>query len=273
MLQLVSDGRLVVHHRWAYWWYIIGGRTGFWRSQNLMGPYASVHDNGGPLWDIYDGLMVPQATVWENRSIMAGWIGFDEGIGWRDTWGGHLVFRELKQRPDGNLEISRLAEFDPPLPCKQDGGCRIEIGNGVRYASLVLGRNIGRFACRIAPSGSGRFGVCLEETPGAPAIVELRFDAAARTAQWGTPAASGLAPVAEKLGWTGNDFAILGVEGLDRPFELDLVIFADTKSDTLILDAMINRRRTMITRRLGSGVQSLRFFAEGCRLEVNNLQY
>ena len=95
--------------RWRDWFYIIGGRTGFWRARQLLGPYRSCNDDGGPQWDIYDGLMVPQVAVWKDRAILGGWLPLNG-----KDWAGHLVFRELRQRPDGELEMFRLREM--PLP-------------------------------------------------------------------------------------------------------------------------------------------------------------
>ncbi len=91
--------------RWRDWFYIIGGRTGFWRSKSLLGPYLSTNDSGGPANDIYDGLCVPQVTVWGDRAILAGWLPRNE-----KDWAGCLVFRELRQTPDGDLEMFRLRE-------------------------------------------------------------------------------------------------------------------------------------------------------------------
>jgi hypothetical protein len=96
----------------------------------------------------------------------------------------------------------------------------------------------------------------------------VRFDTAARTAQWGTPRAGALAPDAGAVPWTAGDFAILNVEGLDRPFELDIVLWPDGKSGSAIVDAMIDRRRTLITRRPPFRADSVTAFAEGCQLEI-----
>jgi len=259
--------------RMGAWWYIIGGRTGFWRSQNLMGPYASVNDKGGPLWDIYDGLMVPQTTVWKGRGIMAGWVGFDDGVAFDNVWGGHLVFRELKQRSDGELELVRPAELEPPMPGICEKVITIDANSGPRSVNLEPGRNISRLVCRVSGSGAGRLGLRFTETPGMPVLGELRFDPALCTAQWGTVGSVGTAPEAREMGWKGHDFSIQNVEGLEKSFELDVVIYADTKNDTVLLDAMIDKRRTMISRRLGKVVQSIQIFAEGCRLEVCDLRY
>ena len=99
--------------RMGEWFYILGGRTGFWRARQLLGPYRSVHAVDGPSWDLYDGLMVPQVAVWKNRAILGGWLPLHTHD-WTLDWGGHLVLRELTQLSDGNLELRRLPELEPP---------------------------------------------------------------------------------------------------------------------------------------------------------------
>ncbi len=99
----VFSGECFNWFRWRQWYYILGGRTGFWRSPRMLGPYRSANDADGPQWDVYDGLMVPQVAVWKGRAILGGWLPLND----RD-WAGHLVFRELRQLPDGSLEMRRL---------------------------------------------------------------------------------------------------------------------------------------------------------------------
>jgi hypothetical protein len=204
------------------WYYIIGGRTGFWRARRALGPYRAVGEADGPQWDIYDGLMVPQVAVWNGRAIMAGWLALND-----HDWGGHVVFRELRQRPDGNLELRRLPELEPREPA---GRIRMPI-------DLRDGR--GQFSLRI--------GGTLDDAEG----LELRLDPPARTAQWRTPRAGGRADDATAMPFEAGDFAILNVEGLDEPFALDIVLHWDEKSDSTIIDAQIGERRTMVTRRAG----------------------
>jgi hypothetical protein len=216
--------------RWGDWYYIIGGRTGFWRARTLHGPYRSVHDVGGPAWDIYDGLMVPQVAIWQGRGIMAGWLALNE-----HDWGGHLVFREVRQRADGNLELRRPPEME-------------------RQTTLGCGRHL---QLRLDPRRvRGRFGIRLGCGSATAAGVELWFDPAQRAAQWRTPRRPEFVLDTEAMPFRGGDFAILNVEGLDRPFNLDIVMQRDDKSDSTIVDAQIDERRTMITRRTCFGLDA-----------------
>jgi len=253
---------------WGQWYYIIGGRTGFWRAPQLLGPYRSANDPDGPCWDIYDGLIVPQVAIWKNRAILGGWLEFND-----IDYAGHLVFRELRQLPTGDLHLIRLPEFEPPVPEQQAGSFILDAGAEPVFQPLDFGRGITRLVCRLSPSGSGRFGLCFMEAMDTPPITELRFDPAKRSAQWGTPLASGLAPDAVEMGYMGHDFAIHNVGNLDRPFELDVTFFFDMKSDTIIIDCRIDRCRTMITRRKAAQVSGVKFFAERCRLEVDRFRY
>ena len=129
----------ICHHAWNGWHYLLGGRTGFWMSRAMAGPYwdqdtvpgrrAAAHliaeagehgahllnprppgTFGQPRWDIYDGLWVPMvAALADGRRILSGWL---QGEG---DWAGYLVLRELHQEPDGTLAMSWPREVVPPV--------------------------------------------------------------------------------------------------------------------------------------------------------------
>jgi len=129
----------ICHHAWNGWHYLLGGRTGFWMSRAMAGPYWDQDDAPGrraaahiiaeagahaadllnprppgtighPRWDLYDGLWVPMiAALADGRRILSGWL---QGEG---DWAGSLVLRELHQEPDGTLGLSWPPEVVPPL--------------------------------------------------------------------------------------------------------------------------------------------------------------
>ncbi len=60
-----------------------------------------------------------------------------------------------------------------------------------------------------------------------------------------------------------RDFAIDGVDGLDRPYRLRVLVVQDRKSGSVIIDAEIDGRRTLITRRPGLEGRRLQVMAMG----------
>lgn len=272
---------------WNGWYYLIGGRSGFWMSRSIAGPWwdqdapesreavAAMRGRfsagalnprpAGPVrkprWDIYDGQWVPMACALpDGRRIMAGWL---EDVG---GWGGCLVLRELLQEADGTLGLRWLAEVLPPLAAAEnqewtDGGVAIPESGLIELC--------------LEP-GSGPFGVLLGDDDASREQVELRCDPAVGTVAWSRrrgdwrPQPRIPTPTELRAGdrqmasphwpWHGGDFAIEGVEGLDRPFSLRLLITRDRKSGSTIIDAEIAGRRTLITRRRGVPLRRLRRF-------------
>lgn len=249
--------------RWNDWYFIVGGRTGFWRSRTLEGPYLSVNDEGGPRWDLYDGCIVPQFTVWRGRGVLSAWVAQND-----TDWAGHLIFRELLLRPDGELEMRRLLEMEPTTAATLLPPVRLAAGAGLRMAEVRLPAVPTRILARITPTGDGQFGIRLNGQSKNADGVELQFNNVARTAQWGTPRSDALTPASTEMGYNAGNFAILNVEGLDRPFTLDLRIHQDAKSDSVILDAMIDQRRTLVTRRRPLDLQRFTLFAANCGVEI-----
>jgi hypothetical protein len=223
-----------------------------------------------PRWDIYDGLWVPMvASMPSGRRILAGWL---EDL---NRWAGCLVLRELHQEPDGNLSMSWLPESVP-----RTGPAQTLTWSGA--AEPLTATTAPAVRSAEAPA---QYLLEVEVDPGAAAngyaIVlgasghfidgcELRIEPQRKRAQWGTPAQGkpapeipdaatifatpeGRKPVFEQhcpnLPYHGTSFAITGVEGLDRPHRVRIAVVRDRKSGSVIIDAEIAGRRTMITRR------------------------
>jgi hypothetical protein len=265
--------------RWGDWHYLLSGRTGFWMSRSLLGPYwGAASEVVHPAWDPYDGLLVPQAIVFKQRCVLSGWLARSEG------YAGHLVFRELIQRPDGNLEMRRLPELEPrcgeslrwTAPAEPDvasaGGRLIIDARAAARSAVISGVESDiRIAVRLRPEGCARYGLSfLASAPSAPSC-ELRLEPRRSLAQWGTALGGLCAPDSVGLPFDGRDFSILGVDGLDRAIALDILVRREPKSRTTIIDAEIDGRRTMITRR-DEDVGGLSFWADSGRLVVERLE-
>lgn len=274
---------------WNGFHYLIGGRSGFWMARAATGPWwdrtapecqevlAAMRRRFGPdtcdpqpagpvlrpRWDIYDGLWVPMACALpDGRRVLAGWL---EDAG---GWAGCLVLRELLQEADGTLGQRWLPEVLPPLAAAEAPTWTAD-GVAVPADGLI--------ELELQP-GAGPFGILLGDADPHGEQLELLCDPAARTAAWSrrrgdwkpyprmpTPSevmAADRENRSPHWPWKGGDFAIEGVEGLDRPFTLRLLVVPDAKSGSVVVDAEIGGRRTMITRRRGLAVRRLRRF--GC---------
>jgi hypothetical protein len=265
--------------RWGGWHYVLSGRTGYWMSRALLGPYwGSSPEVVHPAWDPYDGLIVPQAIEFRGRCILSGWLAQREG------YAGHLVFRELHQRPDGNLEMRRLPELEPRCGealrwtapsgpgVSQDGGLLLIDARAAARSALIagVGSDI-RITARLRSDGCARYGLRFLAPDHAAPGCELRLEPARSLAQWGPTVGGSPAPNSAGLPFDGRDFTILGVEGLDRAITLDLLVRREPKSGTTIIDAELDGRRTLITRR-DEQVDALAFWADSGALTVDGLE-
>ena len=270
---------------WNGWHYIIMGKTGFWMSRHALGPYwkalGTSEEIVAPRWDIYDGTLVPMAAPFHgNRMILAGWLGEQSPSG-KLEFGGHLVFRELIQHSDGTLGMKWPEEMIPAtgdpleLPFAPLTGGVKSSGRGVRIASdgeFSCGAFTGvpsraRITMQVHPGHDIRsFGVCLKGDGEYRSGCELRFDPARKRVQWGRPVNSRPGPDATTAAWSGRDFAIENVEGIDRPFTLDLVVRDD------IFDACIDDNRTMVIRRKRLDGDRLFLFAIDGKVLFENIR-
>ena len=276
---------------WNGFHYIVGGRTGFWMSRNQCGPYWEGSDgkNEGvikPRWDIYEGLWVPMvARFGNNRRILAGFLA---GQGFE--WGGHLVFRELIQEPDGTLGLKWPEELRPVVTAKVTPKISTGGKNSTGEAVTVSG-DPGQWAevGELPESFHISVRISSEKKTTHVAIAGLGEDGSGCAlsvltgrgrVQWGTVAGAPLPQpvpslpemIAASDQWLGNmeyahfkgvDFVITDVEGTGAPFDLEMMFVWDPKSDSTIIDACIGGNRTLITRRTGLRVKRLRLMADG----------
>ena len=260
-----DDGVTVECWMWTKigdWHYILGGRTGMWMSRDLLGPYwarpgVAPAEVARPRWTPYDGLVVPQICVHRGRAILSGWTG-------NYAFGGHLVFREVVQEADGTLGTRFLEET---VPERREV---LPVFPPVRVVAGAVERLEGfdgpvRVHIELEPeAGCAAFGVLVGD-------LELRCEPGRARMQWGMRVAGQPAPEATGPRCHSEDFAVHGVEGLDRRLVLELVILDDGKSGNTIVDACLNGQRTMLTRRRGLRHRSLGLFALGGSLRIRAL--
>ena len=225
---------------WNDWRYLIFSNNGVARygmSREPFGPWRR------PEVDAFEGpaaFVMKTAPFRDNRRIGVAWIGAREND--KDDgpflFGGNAVFRELVQRADGTLGTTFPAEMTPdgktlslPNPRALDANAAIE-GNDVRIAARRglaacecsgVPRNA-RVSLRVFPGpGASEFGLRLRSGSAFESGYDLRFLPRDRSVRL-------------------NRQQIGGVEGLDGPFALEVILRDD------IIDACIGGSRTLIDR-------------------------
>jgi hypothetical protein len=230
------------HFLWNGWYYLISTR--YWMSRSPTGPWTS------PKAPALDVLPVPKTAAFTgNRRIYVSWL--------RDGgWGGCTVFREVVQRPDGTLGTRFLPELIPasgdpvalrpaetgPAVSRQNGPIVIRSPKAIGEVNLAgLPRNV-RLTARVVPQqGTAGYGLRFGGGNAQQAKeTELRFDLPARQVRL-----SGGATIHE-------------VDGLDQPFEMDIILKDD------VLDVCIANQRTLIGRTpAGRGERATLFVEKG----------
>lgn len=256
-----TSGECPNHFEWNGWFYFILGTNALWKSRGALGPWEEIPPT------VYDGLYVPKVAEFTgNRRLMAGFLG-------SPAWGGHVALRELIQYPDGTLGAKFAPELIPatgePLTLSLSSpdsharweDARIHVRGTERRAVGTLSgvpRDV-RITMRVVPQpGAKAFGLCLRGKGDCESGCLLRFQPEQRQAEYGTIVKGERDRNAVGRICGGRDYALPNVEGLDRPFTLDIVVKGS------IVDTCIDQRRTMISRRSPEpDGDRLFFFAEG----------
>ncbi len=237
---------------WNGWYYLISTR--YKMSRTPLGPWTS------PKVDTLDVMPVPKTAAFTgNRRIYASWLA-DGG------WGGDLVFRELIQNSDGTLGAKFLSEVLPdmeePMKLRWEGGevppggrnLRLKTSNQEAAAVLRDVPQDAYFNLRISPEASFRdipvvFGLRLRASSEQRSGCELRIVPQEKTLKLGI-----------------GRISLNEVEGLDRPFRLEVILKGD------IVDVCLDRRRTIIRRIPGHQGDRLVFFASGAEVVFESIQ-
>jgi len=234
------------YFEWNGWHYLLAEFV-YWMAPSLDGPWLQ------PDPDRLDVLYVPKtAEFGADRRLYVSWLP-DGG------WGGDLVFRELVQLEDGRLGTQFVPEMVPPtgpaaalslqpLTGRVSGDARavgLDAEDGLAAAALGPVPRDARIQLRVRPERyATRFALCVHGGEGDAEGCELRFLPLGRTVELGRPGKGTIGTEA----WA----SINAVEGLDRPFNVQLI----TKGD--IVDVCVGERRTIIARcPAGSGQQLL----------------
>ena len=244
---------------WHGWYYLLfsnGLVTRYRMSRQPFGPWLR------PKSDILDGpamRVMKTAAFTGDRRIGAAWIGtreHDKDSG-RFQWGGHAVFREIVQHDDGTLGTKFVPEMIPapitamtntaltalPITTRAQSSAHyvhLEASQSFEAARISGIPNRARIMMRIIPkNGSTLFGLRLKANE-ATAALESGCDLIFR-------------PLENRVELL--DQVITCVNGLDQPFDLDIVFQDD------IIDMCLAGQRCLINRLPEQRGQQLFLFA------------
>lgn len=225
---------------WNGWYYLLFSNELVTRYRMSREPFG--HWQRPPV-DVLDGRLarvMKTAPFRGNRRIGVSWIGKREGD--KDNgnmlWGGHTIFRELVQHPDGTLGIKFLPEMmdisgallQPYVTALTDGASgnyrhiSVNAPHGFAAASLsALPQNICLSAVVEPQPGTGEFGLRLRADEQFENSYALIFSPHEKRVQL-------------------HNETIYAVDGLDEAFTLQIILSND------IIDVCINNRRCIVNR-------------------------
>lgn len=248
---------------WKGWYYLVFSNQGVARyrlSRHPLGPWVR------PKVDTLDApaLRVMKTAAFNgDRRIGVAWLSWrkedrDDGA---FQFGGNAVFREFLQNPDGSLRVTFLPELIPPTGNPMSGltlegltpgvtvkgtSVTVEEWQGLGVAACSGLPYNARITVRVTPKpNSAGFGLRLCTRPVKDTAVPAQFEPGYELA---------FSPFESTVRL--RDQLITGVEGLDRPFMLDI-----TLKDTII-DVAIDNRRTLIDRCPERNGDTVLFFAQ-----------
>jgi beta-fructofuranosidase len=250
---------------WHGWYYLVFSHYGvahYRMAKTPFGPWVR------PRVDMLDGPLarvMKSATFTGDRRVGAFFL--SEGV-----YAGRAVFREIIQHADGTLGSSWPQEMVPRggeaiSPCVEALGGRvaadakrIRVDSPQGFSAAALDGLPRRFllTARVRPvRPSGAFGIGVRGSGNFRDALMLEFLPTRRRVGWRH---------AERASWQEEETAALyEVDGLDRPFGVELVVLDD------ILDLCIDRRRTLINRAsLGDG-NRLFLYCHECEVEFDQI--
>ncbi len=246
--------------RWGAFDYIIGGFTSLW-SKPASAPNSAYEDVVRKGLDFYDGSAVPSISqIASGRFLMAGWIPIR-------GWGGSLIIRELVQFPDGRIGSKWMEEVTPPTEKPKTLAARVAETTTfpTDCASFML-------VCNVQPAEAkkGRFGISFLPESGEEAACELQISLDTLRAQLGPGSSAHFAAPEKSIREGGAANAIENLIGIDKPFQLRVVVKGGNKLGGSLVDAEIAGQRTIISYRADLTARKLVFRTEG--VDLTNIQ-
>lgn len=213
---------------WKGWYYLVysdNSNTYYLKSRKPYGPweeprYQALNED----W----ANVVKTAAFKDDRRIAAAWVpsrseASDRG---HEIFGGNSLFRELTQEADGTLDTRFPPEMVPPAgdPVAGPTSYTLSDFSGVASARIMNVPANARITLEVVPDGPNEeLGLVVKSDSAGNDGYRLNISAPNETVSLG-------------------DTRIEGVQGLQKPFTIDLVMKDG------ILDADIDHRRTIVNR-------------------------
>ena len=236
--------------------YLLVGGTGYWGTEKDSDVFKDLAKEG---YDIYDGLFVPMVTkTEEERLIYGGWI---RGYG----WGSVVIHRELIQGEKGRLYMRWLPELAPKADEMQEvEGFSLDERTSYYFEADILPekggkvglRFVGERDCMLVLDGekeSIQISDVGKDEKYPQEIVPLYLRAQKETL-----------PHKPDL-W--GDFAIGRAEHLKENYKLRVIVYYEKKFDSVIIDAEIGGKRTIVSNRVEQRFTSLSWVLENAELK------
>ncbi len=258
----VSEPECAEYFYWNGWYYLVFGICGVARyrmSKNPFGPWIC------PPVDAFEAPMLwvmKSAPFPGNRRIGAAFLAGRDGN--RDAghmlWAGNVVFRELIQQSDGTLGIKFVPEM-------------ISGGSPQPVTFLPLTANVSRDGKKITFNSSSTFDVGVLDVVPVDTRITLRVSPQPEARCFGLRLRgagryeSGYDLVFRPAEGTVElrDQSISCVSGLDKPFDLQIVMKED------IIDVCVDHRRCLINRLPELKGTRLFFFAHNSRVAFEEI--
>ena len=244
---------------WRGWYYLLfseGGQAHYRMSRNATGPWNK------PTIDVFDGVearVMKTAAFKGDRRIGVAFVP-DGGFG------GHLLFREVVQSPDGTLYTTFVSEmtpiekgpFTPSAWAQKEVSRRVEEpmelnapGRGAQ-ASVLVPQDFILKATLSASAGANVFGFGFNGDSKDASWLEFAVNQG--KVRWmGAPSPAGALP------------SIDGVNDLSHPAEVELV------ARGTIVDVVINGRHTLVHRMPTTVGRNITVFTRSGHLRVTHL--
>ncbi len=251
------------YFEWNGWYYLIYGHNGDTYYAQSRSPYGPWQEPRYQALNEQWTNVAKTAAFKGGRRIVGAWVPSrnrnldNEG----ERFGGNLIFRELIQEADGTLSSKFPSDMIPAtaasvkLDIKADVDSKVEKGT----VSISTISGIGsahadnvpvncRITAEMTPLAKvGEYGFYLRADKNADRAYRLTFSAIDKTV------------------WLGNTM-IKGVEGLDKPFKVDIVMKDD------IIDVSIAGKRTIVNRTPEQKGSFLWFYAKHGGVKFKSIQ-
>ena len=240
--------------------YLIAGRTGYWRTQKGGTEFIDEAEKG---YDVYDGLMVPMVKVVGERMILGGWL---EGYG----WGSLAVHRELVQDASGRLYMRWLPELAPRSEeLEEISGFELSERESYYLEAEVRAEKGARVGVRFKGECDSQLLIDTEREIAEISNVDRSEKFAPTILPLYEAVNTGEDPEKYPFRHDGSrDFAIGRLDHLKETFKLRVVIYYEKKFDSVVIDAEIDGKRTIISNRTEERYHGIAFDLE--RAEIEN---